>query len=162
MIALSACVFDTADGADDAVERLTADPHRVRDLVDDVATLRWDEGAARPVSERRPELASQDALGDGFWELVIGLTLSVPLLGAAVGGVAGAGSGSLTEPGIDETFMNRLRDAVTPGRSALLAIGPQSAWELVTAGMTGPERPDPVLTEISDRQFAGLRAVFGA
>ena len=161
MTALTACVFDTADGADDAVRRILADPDRTHDLVDDAATLRWDAGAARPTSERRPELASENALGDGFWALVIGLTLGVPLLGAAVGGVAGARSGSLTEPGIDEMFMNRLRDAITPGRSALLAIGSRSAWDLVTADMTGPERPDPVATEISDRQLARLREVFG-
>ncbi len=162
MSVLSACVFDTADGADDAVRRITADPDRAHDLVDDAATLRWETGAARPTGERRPELASEsNALGDGFWALVIGLTLRVPLLGAAVGGVAGARSGSLTEPGIDELFMNRLRDAVTPGRSALLAIGARSVWDLVTADLTGPERPDSFVTEISDRQLARLREVFG-
>ena len=57
--------------------------------------------------------------------------------------------------------MNRLRDAVTPGRSALLAIGARSAWDLVTADLTGPERPDSFVTEISDRQLARLREVFG-
>jgi uncharacterized membrane protein len=160
MTALTACVFGTADGADDAVQRIMSDPDRTHGLIDDAATLRWDDGAARPRSMRRAELASGNALGDGFWALVIGLTLRVPLLGAAVGGVAGAGSGALPGAGIDELFMNRLRDAVTPGRSALLAIGSRSAWDLVAADMPGREGPDTVLAEISDRQLAALREVF--
>lgn len=160
MTALTACVFDTADGADGAVQRIMRDPALSHDLVDDAATLRWDEDATRPRSERRAELASRHALGDGFWALVIGLTMHVPLLGAAVGGVAGARSGALTEVGIDEMFMNRLRDALTPGRSALVTIGPSSASDLVASDMTGPDRPDAVACEISDRQLAVLREVF--
>jgi uncharacterized membrane protein len=160
MTALTAYVFDTTDGADDAVRRIVARPDLVKRFADDAATLRWEDEAAQPRSRRRPELASENALGDGFWELVIGLTLRVPLLGAAVASVAGAGAGSLTDAGIDETFMNRLRDAFTPGRSALLAIGPKSAWDLVTTDVTGPERPDLVATAISARQLAGLREVF--
>jgi uncharacterized membrane protein len=159
---LTACIFDTADGADDAVRRLMSSARLAQGLVDDAATLRWDDGTARPRIERRVELASMNALGDGFWALVLGLTLRVPLLGAAVGGAAGARSGSLAAAGIDETFMNRLRDLVTPCRSALLAIGPRSASELVGVDLAAPQRPDTVSTEISDRQLAALREAFAS
>jgi uncharacterized membrane protein len=94
---------------------------------------------------------------------LIGLTLHVPLLGAAVGGVAGAAGGALTNPGIDETFMNRLRDAITPGRSSLLTIGPGTAWDLVAAVAGGPERAEVVtteMTEITERQLSALREIF--
>jgi uncharacterized membrane protein len=160
MTALTACFFDTADGADDAVRRMISDAERYRGVVDNAATLRWDEGEARPRSLRRPELASSNALGDGFWSLVVGLTLLIPLLGAAVGGVAGATGASLGDAGIGETFMNQLRDALTPGRSALLTIGPQSPSELVFARTAGLDRSDYVVAEISDRQLAALREVF--
>jgi uncharacterized membrane protein len=158
--ALTACLFDTADGADNAVQRLMSEGELAPGVVDDAVTLRWDEGAARPCSWRRAELSSGNALGDGFWALVIGLTLRVPLLGAAVGGVAGARSGSLAEAGIDETFMNRLRDAVTPGRSAFLVLGARSAWGVLVGEILRPERPDSVATDISARQLAALHQVF--
>jgi uncharacterized membrane protein len=159
---LTACVFDTADGADEAVRRMVSASDPLCDLVDDAVTLRWDESATRPRLERRVEMASRNVLGDDFWALVIGLTFRVPLLGAAVGGAAGARSGSLAVAGIDEIFMNRLRDLITPRRSALLAIGPRSASDLVADHLAGPQRPDSVVTRISDRQTAALREVFAS
>jgi len=159
--ALTARLFDRADAADDAVRRVLADPDLAEVLPDDAATIRWDDGAPLPSCERCADLSSpDDPLGDGFWELVLGLTLRVPLLGAAVGGVAGARGGSLADVGIDETFMNRLRDALVPGRSALLVVGPRSFWDLVDSGPTGPEWPGLMVTELSDRQLGALREVF--
>jgi uncharacterized membrane protein len=160
MTVLTACVFDTAEGADEAMERVLATSGIAQALVDDAATLRWDGGAARPRIERRADLASEHALGEGFWALVIGLTLRVPLLGAAVGGAAGASSGSLAVAGIDETFMNRLRDAFTPRRSAILAIGERPASDLMVADTSGQQCPCTVSTQISDRQLAALRLAF--
>ena len=159
---LTACVFDSAGGADDAVQRILTTSALSSSLVDDAATLRWDDGDARPRIERRIELGSGNALGDDFWALVIGLTLRVPLLGAAVGGAAGAHCGSLAAAGIDETFMNRLRDLITPRRSALLAIGRRSAAELVAADPAGQQRPVTVSTQITARQLAALREAFAA
>ncbi|NUR07949.1 MAG: DUF1269 domain-containing protein [Nocardioidaceae bacterium] len=157
----TAWVFDTADGADLAVRRLLDGPTRAREAVEDGATASWEEDAPRPRIQRRPELTSDAALGGEFWDLVLGLTFRVPLLGAAVAGVAGAASGSLADAGIDEGFMNRLRDTLTPGRSALLVLGSEVAGAALAVDVsTGPERPDVVAAHLSPRQVAALREVF--
>src|SRR3954447_1359142 len=119
--ALTAWIFDSPTEAEATAERLVAGPEVARLSVDDAAVVSWDPEAPRPPIRSFPALASAAALGDDFWALVLGVTFRVPLLGAAVAGVAGAG-GSLAAAGINERFMNRLRDELTPGRSALLIL----------------------------------------
>jgi uncharacterized membrane protein len=128
--------------------------------VDDAAVVSWQTAEPRPRIRRFPALASKDALGDDFWALVLGLTFRVPLLGAAVSGVAGAAAGSLAAAGINERFMNRLRDELTPGRSALLVVGPRSAATTVLGLAGGTERPQTVVAGLSVLQMAALREVF--
>jgi uncharacterized membrane protein len=53
---------------------------------------------------------------------VFGVIFFVPLLGMAVGAGIGALSGSLADVGIDEAFINNVREKVTPGTSALFAL----------------------------------------
>jgi uncharacterized membrane protein len=158
--ALSVWIFDGADQAAATARRLAATPDVTSGAVDDAALVSWDFEAPRPRIRRLAELASEAALGDDFWALVLGLTFRVPLLGAAVAGVAGAASGSLAAAGITESFMNRLRDEVTPGRSALMLLGPQAACAAALEVSTGAERPQTVVATLSPRQISALREVF--
>ena len=61
-------------------------------------------------------------MGGSFWGLLFGLIFFVPLLGAAIGAATGALAGSLTDVGIDDAFINKVRDQVTPGTSALFVL----------------------------------------
>jgi uncharacterized membrane protein len=62
------------------------------------------------------------AAGGDFWGLLIGLLLSVPLLGGVVGTAADAIGGDLAELGIDERFVMELGRAIAPGNSAIFAL----------------------------------------
>ena len=53
-----------------------------------------------------------------FWGFLIGMIFFVPFLGAAVGAM----SGSLSDVGIDDDFINQVREKVTEGTSALFAL----------------------------------------
>ena len=47
---------------------------------------------------------------------------SSPCSGLAIGAASGALAGSLSDVGIDDKFINRLREEVTPGTSALFIM----------------------------------------
>jgi len=158
--ALSVWIFDGADEAAATARRLASDASPTGVDVDDAALVSWEIDAPRPRIRRFAELASEDALGEEFWALVLGLTFRVPLLGAAVGGVAGAAAGSLALAGINEGFMNRLRDELTPGRSALLLLGREADASTALGMSTGAERPQMVVADLSRPQIGALREVF--
>jgi uncharacterized membrane protein len=91
------------------------------------AVVRWDPDSPLPRSEV-PVAAHRHAATAWFWSLVLGVTFSIPALGAELGNASGLESEVLTAAGIHDGFLNRLRDEVTPGRSALLLLsGPAGA-----------------------------------
>jgi uncharacterized membrane protein len=53
---------------------------------------------------------------------LIGLIFLVPLFGLAVGAAAGAVGGALTDTGVDDKFMKRLGEELTPGTAALILL----------------------------------------
>jgi len=153
MATLTVWQFDTADGARLAVGVLD------RLDVEDAALVEWESGSRKP--RVRAVDGDRGALGPGFWGLLFGLVFFVPLLGAAIGAATGALAGALADVGIDDHFINRVRDEVTPGTSALflLTSGPATG-QLHDALATGPH-PEPITTELDAGQEAALRAVFG-
>jgi uncharacterized membrane protein len=50
------------------------------------------------------------------------LYLIVPMLGLAIGAATGALAGSLSDVGIDNDFIDSVRQKVTPGTSALFLL----------------------------------------
>ncbi|HWJ54358.1 MAG TPA: DUF1269 domain-containing protein, partial [Propionibacteriaceae bacterium] len=83
------------------------------------------------------------------------------LLGMAVGAATGALTGSLSDVGIDDSFINSVRQQVTPGTSALFvmtsdAVQDKVFAELKEAGLHG----ELVHTNLSDDQEAKLREAF--
>ena len=153
MATLTVWHFDTTGGAGHVVGVLD------RLDVQDAALVEWESGS------RKPRVRALDgdpgALGPGFWGLLFGLVFFVPLLGAAMGAATGALAGALADVGIDDHFINRVRDQVTPGTSALFLLTSGSVvGQLHDAVAAGP-RPEPITTDLDAEQEAALRAVFG-
>lgn len=151
--------FDTADGADKATDIL-------RDLADqrlltihDAATVRWEEGKKKPKTRQLNNLTGAGALGGAFWGMLFGLIFFVPLLGAAIGAASGALAGSLTDVGIDDTFINRIREQVTPGTSALFVMTSDVVLDRVHEAFAD-SRPELIFTNLSDEQERAIREVF--
>jgi uncharacterized membrane protein len=82
------------------------------------------------------------------------------LLGAAVGAAHGALAGSLTDVGIDDTFINQVRDQVTPGTSALFVLGPDAVVITIEGAFATHQPVARILTRLSAAQDAALRSVF--
>ena len=99
------------------------------------------------------------SLGGSFWGLLFGLMFYLPLLGAAIGAATGVHAGSLDDLGIDNGFMNRVRDQVTPGTSALFLLASNAVVDRVRDVVGGLEPDVLITTGLSEEQDAALRRV---
>ena len=162
MATLTVWRFDTTDGADRAADILL-------DLADaevlvlvDAATVAWEPGKRKPHTRQLFPATKERALSGGFWGLLFGLIFFVPLLGAAIGAATGAVTGSLTDVGIDDGFINRVRDQVTPGTSALFLLTSDAMVERVQDAFADGPKGELIRTDLSPDQEAALREIFGA
>ena len=157
MSTLAVWRFHTSHGAERGGLALQELPHSERAVIHDAARVSWALGSQRPTTRLMPELAREEGLGEAFWGVLFGVIFFSPLLGAAVGSAPSGSSGSLAHVGIDDTFVNRIRDSVTPGTSALLVIGSDAMVDHVQDVLrVGPS--DDVLT--TRLQEGSLREVF--
>ena len=157
---LSVWTFGTSEGAGDAAEWLYQAADRRSRFLPDAAVVWWDEEGPKPQGRRLVVPGGQGALGTAFWELLFGLVFSVPLLGAALGAARGAIPGALSGVGISDTFINRIRDEVTPGTSALFIVSTGEVVDTVRDTLGGQGVEALVSAPLSDDQEAALRAIF--
>ena len=90
--------------------------------VGDAAVVSWPEGSKNPITRQLHNTASAGGLFGGFWGFLFGMIFAGPLLRIAIGAGMGALGGSLLDVGIDDDFINKVREKVTPGTSALFAL----------------------------------------
>jgi len=159
MATLTVWRFDTPTGAEQAEETLRRLAKQELIKVHDAATVSWPEGAKRPKTRQMHNLAGAGALGGAFWGLLFGLIFFVPLLGLAVGAASGALAGSLGDVGIDDDFIKRVRDEITPGRSALFAMTSDAVIDKVRDAFEGTSG-ELLFTNLSTDQEKALREVF--
>jgi uncharacterized membrane protein len=151
--------FDTAGGAERALQLLETMQKEELIQVNDAAYVYWPEGRKRPKTQQAHSLTGAGALGGSFWGLLFGLIFFVPLLGMAVGAAMGALSGSMADVGIDDDFIRGVRDHVEPGTSALFAMTSNTVTDKVIDRFrsTGATL---LSTNLSAEQEARLREAF--
>jgi uncharacterized membrane protein len=153
--------YDSPEGARQAADIL-ADLDRARQIVvEDAAIVTWEAGQRKPRTKQLTSTSAAGALSGGFWGLLFGLIFFVPLLGAAIGAATGAIAGSLTDVGIDDGFINRVRDQVTPGTSALFVLSSDADLDRVHEAFAGGLRGELIHTNLTAEQEAALREIFG-
>ena len=151
--------FSTPSGADTAIATLEDLQKQKLITVHDAAIVSWKDGANKPKTRQLNNLAGAGALGGAFWGLLFGLLFFIPLLGAAIGAGIGALTGSLTDVGIDDDFINGVRDKVTPGTSALFVLTSDATVDRVHDAFAG-QSGELVSTNLSHEQEQQLRTVF--
>ena len=159
MATLTVWKFDDAEAADKAVSTLESLAKQQLITVQDAATVSWPNGTKKPKTRQLHSLTGAGALGGAFWGMLFGLLFFVPLLGLAVGAAMGALAGSLSDVGIDDAFIKRVRDEVTPGTSALFLMSSGAVMDKVRDAFRG-QQPELVSTNLSDDQERALREVF--
>jgi uncharacterized membrane protein len=159
MATLSVWRFDSPDGADNAVTTLADLARKQLVVVHDAATVSWPEGAKKPKTRQLHNLAGAGALGGAFWGLLFGLLFFVPLLGALVGATVGAVGGALSDAGINDDFVKRARDEITPGTSGLFVLTSDVVLDKVAEAFEGA-KPHLLFTNLSNDQEKALREAF--
>jgi uncharacterized membrane protein len=90
------------------------------DLGDAVVAVREPDGSVK--LRQLVNTTAAGALSGGFWGTLVGVLFMNPLIGLAVGTMAGAASGALTDVGIDDKFMKQLAETLKPGTAALCVL----------------------------------------
>lgn len=90
------------------------------EMEDVVVVTREADGA--PKLHQAVNLTATGATGGMMWGALIGLLFMNPLLGAAVGGGAGALSGWMSDIGINDDTIRKMSEGLPPGGSALFVL----------------------------------------
>jgi uncharacterized membrane protein len=158
MSTLTVWRFDGASTADEAVSVFASLSKQELIKIHDAATVSWQPGANKPKTRQANNLTGAGALGGMFWGMLFGLIFFVPFLGAAVGAASGALAGSLSDVGIDDDFIKRVRDQVTPGSSALFLMSSDAVLDRVKAAVEEAGlNPELLESNLSSEQEAALR-----
>lgn len=159
MATLTVWKFESADGARSALELLERMQKEELVQVVDAAIVTWPEGRKKPKTEQLRSLAGAGALGGSFWGLLFGLIFFIPLLGMAIGAAMGALAGSMSDVGIDDDFIRKVRDEVKEGTSALFVMTGHVVADRVLGEFRGTGA-HLVSTNLSAEQETKLREVF--
>jgi uncharacterized membrane protein len=92
---------------------------------------------------------------------LLGLIFFVPVLGLALGAPGGAAVFKLQDVGIDDEFISKVRQAVTPGSSALFALTEGAVEDPVVQAFSKFEA-DLITSNLSAEQDSNLRETFFA
>jgi uncharacterized membrane protein len=159
MATLTVWKFDSTNGAESALDLLKRLQKQELIQINDAAYVYWPEGKKKPKTEQLHSMTGAGALGGSFWGLLFGLIFFVPLLGLAVGAAMGALAGSMSDVGIDDEFIRKVRDEVTPGTSALFVMSSNAVTDKVLDQFkaTGASL---ISTNLSNEQEARLREAF--
>jgi uncharacterized membrane protein len=129
--------------------------------IEDAAVVSWPEGKRKPRTRHMNNLAGMGALDGAFWGLLLGLIFFVPLLGMAVGAGIEALSGSLANFGIDEDFINKVKEKVTEGTSALFLLESGAVVDRIHDEVKGMDF-EIISTNLPKDQEEKLREAFAA
>src|SRR4051812_1448523 len=159
MATMTVWKFPTPDGAEQAERTLQDLQTQGLIKIQDAALVTYPEGAKKPKTKQLTGLAAAGALGGAFWGMLFGLIFFIPLLGLAIGAGMGALAGSMSDVGIDDSFIRRMREEIQPGTSALFVLSSGAVVDKVRDAFQG-QQMILVETNLSHEQEDKLREVF--
>ena len=160
MATLTAWKFERPDGASLAVRRLKELHEEGLIVIEDAAIVEWPQGAKKPKTRTVDDMTGPRALGGAFWGFLFGILFFVPIIGLAVGAGVGALSATLGHVGIDEKFINEVKDKVTEGTSALFLMSTGGVQDRIRERFLGTDI-ELIATNLGPDEEARLREAFG-
>jgi uncharacterized membrane protein len=128
-------------------------------LSDAAVVMRQQDGKVKV--KQAVSLVGAGALGGAFWGMLIGLLFWAPWLGLAIGAVAGAAGGALSDYGVDDKFIKEVGNKIEPGHSALFLLVERWTEDKVMDEIKDFDA-EVLQTSLSKEDEAKLRAAFGA
>jgi uncharacterized membrane protein len=159
MATLTAWAFPGVDDAQMASDRLQQLQAQELIKIQDAAVVSWEEGKKKPKTKQLSNMTATGALGGTFWGMLFGLIFFVPLLGAAIGAAVGAAAGAMTDVGIDDNFINGVKQRVTPGTSALFVLSSDAVLDRIK-DVFKDMKAELIASNLSAEQEAKLQEVF--
>lgn len=159
MATLTVWKFPTAEGAEEAEHTLEGLAKQELITVHDAAIVSYPEGAKKPKTRQIASTTWAGTMGGAFWGMLFGLIFFVPLLGLAIGAGMGALAGSMTDVGINDDFIKKVRSEITPGTSALFLLSSGAVLDKVQEAFAG-QSMQLVQTNLSKEEEAKLQEVF--
>lgn len=160
MATLSVLKFNDSTHADETLQTLQSLQQQQQLIrIEDAAVVRWPVGARKPKTQQLNDLAAAGGLSGAFWGMLFGLLFFVPFVGLAVGAAIGALGGRFADVGIDDDFINRVKDQITPGTSALFVLSSGAVADRVVDALRGIDF-EIIATNLSAEEEARLREMF--
>jgi uncharacterized membrane protein len=160
MASLTVWKFETAGGAQEALDKLVSLSKQQLITVQDAAIVTWPEGKKKPKTQQAVNLAGVGALQGAFWGMLFGLIFFIPFFGLAVGAAMGALSGHFADYGIDDDFIEGVREKVTEGTSALFLLTGDAVVDKVQDAFKDTKM-ELIQSNLSTEQEAQLQEAFG-
>lgn len=135
MATLTVLKFETADGAERALETIKDLSRQHLINLHDAAIVTWPQGKKKPRTQQLTDLTGAGALNGAFWGMLFGLIFFIPIFGLAMGAAMGALAGSMTDVGINDNFIKSVRSKVTEGTSALFLMTSDAVKDRVFEAM---------------------------
>ncbi|QWZ08291.1 DUF1269 domain-containing protein [Nocardioides panacis] len=160
MTAFTVWKFEDPQGAAHASSLLEDAAHDGLVRIMDHAVVSWPVGAEHPTVKHTHDDTRRGLAWGVFWGLLFGMLFAVPVIGAA----AGAAGGVLTKMrdglGITDEQLDRIRDQVTEGTSALFLVTEQADLDRLGDRMRGVFTR-LVDTNLTEAESSALRETFG-
>jgi len=154
--------FGDMDGAEAMRDRMYDLQKRELIKIEDAAVVVRNEKGRANVKQAY-SLVGAGALGGAFWGMLIGLLFFAPWLGLLAGAAGGALSGKLGDIGIDDDFINEVRDAIEPGNSALFLLAREGNIARIKEELSDFEYDFEIIdTNLSPEDDDRLRETFAA
>jgi uncharacterized membrane protein len=160
MATLTVWKFESAEGAQDALNKLTELSKQQLIQIQDAAVVAWEAGAKKPKTKNYGSMTGQGALSGAFWGMLFGLIFFVPFFGLAIGAAMGALAGKFADYGIDDNFIKEVREKVTEGTSALFLLSSNAVEDRIAEAFTGVKM-ELIKSNLSSEQEAKLKEEFG-
>ena len=159
MTTLTVLKFQTADGAEKALDVIKSLSKQQLITLKDAAIVTWAEGAKKPKTKQLANLAGAGALDGAFWGMLFGLIFFVPFFGMAIGAAMGALAGKFSDYGIDDDFIKSVQGQVTEGTSALFLMTSDAVLDKVADAMKEMDF-DIIASNLTEEQEKELREAF--
>ena len=159
MSTLTVWKFQSAEGAENVETALKSLQKEGLIKILDAAVVTWPAERSKPRTKQLINLVGAGALSGTFWGMLFGLIFFVPLLGAAIGAGIGALAGSMTDVGISDSFINSVKQRVTPGTSALFVLSSDEVIDRIK-DVFQDSHAELIASNLSAEQEAKLREVF--
>jgi uncharacterized membrane protein len=159
MTTLSTWKFDAPDGAERALRTLTRLQADRLVTVQDAAVVSWPQGRRKPRAWQVRDVVGPAALSGAFWGLLFGILFLLPLAGLALGAAAGIAAGAFGHVGMSDAFLQRVRDEVGPGTSALFLLTSDEVVDRIADAFDGTHAR-LLVSNLSRAQEAALRHAF--